>query len=115
MSRMRRRKLPPMQVLGKEVEALCSAAFMDSKPKDVPKRIFVHTIGKTVYIRVVITRATDAETLDLVEIVREQVADAYRAKVIAVCHIGSRWNERKIVSHVNKVLVEQGFVEEEGL
>ena len=115
MSRMRKRKLPPMQVLDKEVKALCRATFVNSEPKDAPKKIFVHTIGKTVYIRVVITRATDAETLDLVEIVREQVADAYRAKVIAVCHIGARWNQRKIVNHVNKVLVEQGFVEEEGL
>ena len=115
MSRMRKRKLPPMQVLGQEVEALCSAVFIDSEPKDVPKRIFVHTIGRTIYIRVVITRATGAETLDLVQLVRKQIAEAYRAKVIAVCHIGARWNERKIVSHVNKVLIEQGFVEEEGL
>lgn len=110
----KRKKLPSVQILGREVEALCSAAFMDSKPKDVPKRIFVHTVGKAVYIRAVITRATDAETLDILEIVREQIADVYRAKVITVCHIGARWNQKRIVNHVNKILVEQGFVEEEG-
>ena len=119
MSNMRKRKIPSIARIRAEVEAYCETAFEGNEPKNTPRRVFIHAIGNVFYLRFVVTKAMDAEMLDMIDLIRAGISRTHRIKVVAVCHVGLKWTEKKIVTHVNEMLVNQGWVEkpdeEEGL